>query len=355
MIEFLAVTILTVMCLLAIAQMAVWVWARNVAVSAVHEGARTAAETGRPLDDGVAQTRSLLQDGLGGSGRGFCRRGGEQDGNQVAVRARGTAPLIIPFLPRFDLEVQATAFDEDDVLPMNDRASAEARSSSSPCSGASIFGVLVQAIVLFGVLHRATLATSAAAREYGRAIVVADSPEIRPNGAARWWSSRPRATTVFRRVRCRRPSRVGGPAVSCSKVHVRTEVAVFRIPFLGDVIPSVSVPVEATHVGAARPVPQWIVMRVRESGQASVVIVGALLICLAFTGLAVDGARLFTARRDLQNVADSAALAGASAIDVGQFRASAGERRSARPRRGTRRGRTGCCRHRGSRPRRRSR
>ena len=32
------------------------------------------------------------------------------------------------------------------------------------------------------------------------------------------------------------------------RVHVRTEVAVFRIPFLGDVAPSVSVPVEATHV-----------------------------------------------------------------------------------------------------------
>jgi hypothetical protein len=62
----------------------------------------------------------------------------------------------------------------------------------------------------------------------------------------------------------------------------------------------------------------------REAGQASVVIVGALVICLAFTGLAVDGARLFTARRDLQNVADSAALAGASAIDEAQFRDSGG-------------------------------
>lgn len=60
--------------------------------------------------------------------------------------------------------------------------------------------------------------------------------------------------------------------------------------------------------------------RARETGQASVVLVGALVICLAFTGLAVDGARVFTARRDLQNVADSAALAGASAIDEGHFR-----------------------------------
>jgi uncharacterized membrane protein len=61
-----------------------------------------------------------------------------------------------------------------------------------------------------------------------------------------------------------------------------------------------------------------------QAGQASVVLVGALLIGLAFTGLAVDGARLFTARRDLQNIADSAALAGASAIDEAHFRATDG-------------------------------
>src|SRR3954452_11757299 len=83
-IEFLAVTILTVVCLLALAQMAVWVWARDVAVSAVHEGARTAAETGRPLDDGVTRTRSLLRDGLGSSGSGFAVDAA-QDGNTVAV------------------------------------------------------------------------------------------------------------------------------------------------------------------------------------------------------------------------------------------------------------------------------
>jgi len=61
-----------------------------------------------------------------------------------------------------------------------------------------------------------------------------------------------------------------------------------------------------------------------ERGQAAVMIVGALLVVLAFAGLAVDGARMFTARRDLQNVADSAALAGASAIDEGVYRSSTG-------------------------------
>lgn len=115
MIEFLAVTILTVVCLLAVVQMAVWVWARDVAVSAVHEGARTAAETGRPLGDGAAQTRTMLHDGLGSSAGGFEVEVA-QEGDTIGVRARGSAPQIIPFLPRFDVEVQASAFDEDRVL-----------------------------------------------------------------------------------------------------------------------------------------------------------------------------------------------------------------------------------------------
>jgi TadE-like protein len=114
-VEFLAVTILTVACLLGIAQLAVWVWARNVALTAVHEGARTAAETGRPLRDGARRTRDVLDDGLGaGSGR-FLVDVAEQDGT-VAVRARGDAPTIVPFMPAFPVDVRADAFDEDRVL-----------------------------------------------------------------------------------------------------------------------------------------------------------------------------------------------------------------------------------------------
>ena len=61
-----------------------------------------------------------------------------------------------------------------------------------------------------------------------------------------------------------------------------------------------------------------------ERGQASVLLIGVLMIGLMFVGLAVDGARMFTARRDLQSVADSAALAGASSLDEAQYRTSAG-------------------------------
>ena len=115
MVEFLARHVLTVVCLLGLAQMAVWVWARDVAVSAAHEGARTAAETGRPLDDGVARTRAAART-TGSAERRAVRRGGGRSGDTVAVRARGTAPVIVPFLPCFTVDVQATAFDEDAVL-----------------------------------------------------------------------------------------------------------------------------------------------------------------------------------------------------------------------------------------------
>jgi uncharacterized membrane protein len=61
-----------------------------------------------------------------------------------------------------------------------------------------------------------------------------------------------------------------------------------------------------------------------EHGQAAVLLIGVLALAVAFVGVAVDGARLFTARRDLSSIADSAALAGASAIDEDVYRASLG-------------------------------
>jgi hypothetical protein len=64
--------------------------------------------------------------------------------------------------------------------------------------------------------------------------------------------------------------------------------------------------------------------RAQERGQAAVFLIGTLVLAVAFVGVAVDGARLFTARRDLSAVADSAALAGASAIDEQAYRASRG-------------------------------
>lgn len=112
--------------------------------------------------------------------------------------------------------------------------------------GSLIFGVLVHILVLFGSVHRSTLATSAAAREYGRAIVVADSEaEAAQRGSAAVeligrnhgladGALQPSVTGLRRR---------GEVLV----VRVRTGVPVAQVPFLGSVIPGLMIPVEATH------------------------------------------------------------------------------------------------------------
>lgn len=48
-----------------------------------------------------------------------------------------------------------------------------------------------------------------------------------------------------------------------------------------------------------------------ERGQAMILLVFGILVLLAFTGLAVDGGRMYSGRRQSQNAADAAALAGA--------------------------------------------
>ena len=112
--------------------------------------------------------------------------------------------------------------------------------------GSLIFGVLIHVLVVFGALHRATLATSSAAREYGRAIVVADSEgEAATRGDA--------AVELAGRNHGLAAGSLH-PAVAGLRrrgevlvVTVRTDVPIASIPFLGSVLPGLSVPVEATH------------------------------------------------------------------------------------------------------------
>lgn len=62
-----------------------------------------------------------------------------------------------------------------------------------------------------------------------------------------------------------------------------------------------------------------------EGGQAMIMVAILMVGLVAVVGLVTDGGMVFTQRRDLQNVADAAAAAGASQIDEGAYRASAGE------------------------------
>jgi Flp pilus assembly protein TadG len=65
-------------------------------------------------------------------------------------------------------------------------------------------------------------------------------------------------------------------------------------------------------------------LRWSQAGQALVWLALLLPLLLGVGGLAIDGAVVFTARRELQSVADGAARAGATRVDLGSLRANDG-------------------------------
>ena len=65
-------------------------------------------------------------------------------------------------------------------------------------------------------------------------------------------------------------------------------------------------------------------MRRRSAAQALVWLTLALLLFVSIAGLAIDGGVLLASRRQLQSVADGAARAGATRLDLDRLRASGG-------------------------------
>ena len=62
----------------------------------------------------------------------------------------------------------------------------------------------------------------------------------------------------------------------------------------------------------------------RQSGQVLVWLALLMPLLIGIAGLAIDGATVFTARRELQSVADGAARAGATQVDLSSLRAGDG-------------------------------
>jgi hypothetical protein len=113
--------------------------------------------------------------------------------------------------------------------------------------GVLLFGVLVETIVLFGVLQRASLATSAAAREVGRVVALAGSDADAAARAAQVTAETARNHGL---AAADLHPRVSGTVARGAhlRVEVATSVPLVHVPFLGPVWPSLSVPVEAEHV-----------------------------------------------------------------------------------------------------------
>lgn len=115
LVEFLGVALLALGGLLVVVQMGLWIWARNIAVTAAAEGARRGAESGGGRVEALERTRAMLGAGLGRSGDRFTvevRLGPRT----ISVHARGEAPVVLTALSLPPVEARATALLEDLVL-----------------------------------------------------------------------------------------------------------------------------------------------------------------------------------------------------------------------------------------------
>lgn len=126
MVEFALVTVLLLTLLLSIAQLAVYLYVRNVATASAAEGARYAANADVDPADGALRAADLLARGVGGdtASRFRCAGGVEEgpEGVQLSsVRCTGELPVFFaPFGDLLPVDVTGHAVEErtaDEATP----------------------------------------------------------------------------------------------------------------------------------------------------------------------------------------------------------------------------------------------
>jgi hypothetical protein len=93
--EFAGVLLLVLTLIVGLLQAVIYIHARDVVRASVQEGARVASSEGRSVAAGKAQSRALLEAGLGRASKHLEVRGVDL-GDQVQFRVRGRYPLMIP-------------------------------------------------------------------------------------------------------------------------------------------------------------------------------------------------------------------------------------------------------------------
>ncbi len=113
MVEFALLTPLAVVMALAVAQLALFLYERNVVMGSLSEGARIAAVEGRTLADGERAARELLRQSLGGRVASVLAVRGAVEGGLVVLRADGELPSFLPVIPGLQVSMAASMHKEE--------------------------------------------------------------------------------------------------------------------------------------------------------------------------------------------------------------------------------------------------
>ncbi len=106
MVEMALVLPILLAVLIGVVQFALVYHAKDVATTAVQEGARLSAAEGRTPQEGGARARDVLDAGLGRTGSEFAVTA-QDTGETVVVQTKGRYPLIIPWVIGRSISIEA--------------------------------------------------------------------------------------------------------------------------------------------------------------------------------------------------------------------------------------------------------
>jgi TadE-like protein len=116
-VEFAAVMPLALAFTLAVVQLGMMLYQRNVIMGSLSEGARVAAAHGRTIDDGRARAVTLIRQSAGAGLVRAIRVSGQESGGIVVLHAEGHLPGFLHGVPQPAVRMTARMHAEDAFLP----------------------------------------------------------------------------------------------------------------------------------------------------------------------------------------------------------------------------------------------
>ncbi len=122
-VDFALVSALALLVGLAVSQLALYLYQRNVLMGSLSEGARVAAAEGHTVAEGRQRAATLVRTATGARVAGGLTITAATDGTRVVLRATGGLRSFVPVVPSLPIDLTASMHKEEDLVPTQGRGS----------------------------------------------------------------------------------------------------------------------------------------------------------------------------------------------------------------------------------------
>ena len=115
-VEFALVSVIALTLTLAVAQLALFLYERNVLLGSLSEGVRVAAAQGHTLTEGRQRAVTLVRVAVGSRVAAAVRIAGAAQGGRVVLEASGGLPSLVPGIPTLPVHLTASMHKEEQLV-----------------------------------------------------------------------------------------------------------------------------------------------------------------------------------------------------------------------------------------------